>query len=128
MRRSSRRLNPWLRPVATAALLAASACGSSSSPPPEKRPLRPPYKPGDSYAKAKQCTCNVCEPRRCCSELNHEPEQIDPDCAQGYDFSQCEMAVSSCESNCYPHKWWTTVDVGCEASRPDRCCHDQAGF
>lgn len=125
---SSRSVIRWTCLGAAAALLGAVACGAQSAPAPKKGPRRPPYKPGDSYAKAKQCTCNVCEPERCCTELNAEPEQIDPDCAQGYDFSQCEMAVSSCESNCYAHKWWTTVDIGCEASRPDRCCHAEAAF
>ncbi len=122
------RANRWPRVTAAAALFGAVACGAQNAPPPEKGPRRPPYKPGDSYAKAKQCTCNVCEPESCCTELDAEPEQIDPNCAQGYDFSQCEMAVSSCESNCYPHKWWTTVDVGCEESRPERCCHTEAAF
>jgi len=105
-----------------------AGCGSSNAPPAKKGSRQPPYRPGDSYAKARQCTCNACEPRSCCSELNGEPQPIDPNCAQGYDFSECEMAVSSCESNCYPHKWWTTVDVGCADSRPDLCCHSQEAF
>lgn len=128
MSRRARSSSSSPRIALTATLLGAFACGSTAASPPTKRSWRPPHKPGDSYAKAKQCTCNACEPQSCCTELNREPEPIDPDCADGYDFSQCEMAVSSCESNCFAHKWWTTIDVGCDASRPDNCCHDEAAF
>jgi hypothetical protein len=89
---------------------------------------RVPPKPGDSYAKSEMCSCTVCEPATCCRELEQDREGIDKDCADGYDFSKCETKVSSCGASCFQHRWRTRVEKGCDASRPTRCCHDQADF
>jgi hypothetical protein len=74
------------------------------------------------------CTCNACEPRECCRELEQDQPEVDEKCADGYDFSRCGLAVSSCESRCFSHRWRTRVDVGCDASRPAECCHGQADY
>jgi hypothetical protein len=89
---------------------------------------RLPDKPGASITKTEMCSCSVCEPAACCHELEQDAPEVQKDCANGYDFSKCEMAVSSCESSCFQHRWRTRVEVGCAGSRPATCCHDQADF
>jgi hypothetical protein len=91
-------------------------------------PRRPPPKPGESITHTQMCSCVRCDPVSCCHELDQDRPEVDPACADGYDFSKCEMAVSSCDSNCYQHRWRTRIEVGCEGSRPDVCCHDQTDF
>jgi hypothetical protein len=87
-----------------------------------------PDKPGASITNSMMCSCLKCDPLSCCRELEQEQPEIDKDCSDGYDFSKCEMAVSSCESNCFQHRWRTEVALGCAESRPDTCCHDQDEF
>ena len=124
----------WLR-LAWAASLAATVT-VACVPPPTSPPaglddvgaLRPPHKPGESLTKSQQCTCVACEPRRCCHELEEDAPSIDPKCANGYDFSKCEMAVQSCDSRCFRHRWRAPVSEGCAATRPPECCHDQPAF
>lgn len=89
---------------------------------------RVPDKPGASLTKTEMCSCMRCEPSACCRELEQDTPEVDKDCADGYDFSKCEMAVSSCESSCFQHRWRARVEVGCAASRPDNCCHAQSDF
>jgi hypothetical protein len=86
---------------------------------------RVPDKPGASITQTMMCSCRVCEPQSCCRELEQDRPEIDKECADGYDFSKCEMAVSSCESNCFAHRWRTRVEIGCEVGRPETCCHDR---
>ncbi len=110
----------------------AMACNTAkpTSPPAvlKVRRKRPHAKPGDSISKTQMCSCIACEPKSCCKELDQDAPKTAKDCAQGYDFSKCEMAVSSCKSRCFRHRWRTEVDTGCEATRPDRCCHATAAF
>ena len=87
-----------------------------------------PHKPGDSIKKSAMCSCLACEPEACCRELEQDAPDADNECADGYDFSKCEIAVSSCESRCFQERWRTDVERGCAASRPDSGCHDQAAF
>ena len=92
------------------------------------RNKRPPARPGESISRTQMCSCIACEPNSCCRELEQDAPKTDKDCAKGYDFSKCEMAVSSCDSRCFRHRWRTHVETGCERSRPDKCCHDSAAF
>lgn len=42
-----------------------------------------------------------------------------------YDFTQseaCNLAVPSCASRCFEHHWRADVNLGCEATKPERCC------
>jgi hypothetical protein len=71
------------------------------------------------------CSCQVCAPARCCREFDQDEPELEK-CADGYDFSRCGMAVTSCEGRCFQHRWRTRVEVGCAASRPDKCCYAQA--
>jgi len=121
---STRKPLLWLRLAAcgTVMLWCFAACGGSYGPY-QKPPHKPPYKPGDSIRKTKMCTCKACDPASCCRELEQERPELQDDCAQGYDFSQCELAVSSCESNCYQHKWRIQAGQTCVSKRPDACCH-----
>jgi len=89
---------------------------------------RVPPKPGESVTHTKMCSCLACEPTSCCRELEQEQPELQKDCADGYDFSKCEMAVSSCEASCFQQRWRTRVEVGCAASQPDSCCHEQTQF
>lgn len=89
---------------------------------------RVPPKPGESISKTAMCSCTVCEPATCCRELEQDRDDIDKDCADGYDFSKCETNVSSCGASCFQHRWRTRVEIGCEQTRPDRCCHDQREY
>ena len=91
-------------------------------------PRHPPPKPGESITHTQMCSCVRCEPDSCCHELEQDRPEDNAECANGYDFSKCEMAVSSCDSRCYQHRWRTRVEVGCESSRPDVCCHDQPEY
>jgi hypothetical protein len=84
----------------------------------------PPKKPGESITHTMMCSCRVCEPTSCCHELDQDRPELES-CADGYDFSRCGMSVTSCDSRCFQHRWRTQVEAGCQASRPDRCCHDQ---
>jgi len=116
---------PAARVVMAALGLAVLGCGSTAPPAePDRGPRRPPPKPGESITHTIMCSCKACEPRSCCRELEQDQPELE-DCSDGYDFSKCEMAVSSCDSRCFQHRWRTRVETGCEASRPDRCCHDQ---
>lgn len=96
--------------------------GSAASP---QAPRRPPPRPGESITHTQMCSCLVCEPVSCCHELDADAPEVQTDCADGYDFSKCEMAVSSCDSNCFQHRWRARVEIGCLASRPDKCCHGE---
>jgi hypothetical protein len=87
---------------------------------------RAPPRPGESITHTMMCSCQVCEPERCCRELEQDRPEPSADCADGYDFSKCEMPVSSCNSRCFQHRWRTRVEVGCAGSRPTNCCHAQA--
>ncbi|HHH11977.1 MAG TPA: hypothetical protein ENK23_07895 [Sorangium sp.] len=101
-----------------------------SSPPGtvEVRNERPPPRPGESISRTVMCSCVMCEPESCCRELEQDAPQTDKECARGYDFSKCEMAVSSCDSRCFRHRWRTRVESGCDNTRPEKCCHDSASF
>ena len=85
---------------------------------------RVPDKPGASITHTMMCSCVACEPQDCCHELEQDQPELQQ-CADGYDFSNCEMVVSSCRSSCFQHRWRARIEVGCAASQPDRCCHDQ---
>ena len=112
----------WLAACGTAIILCFAACRGSYGQPYQKPPYKPPYKPGDSIRKTKMCTCKACDPKSCCRELEQERPELQ-DCAKGYDFSQCELEVSSCESNCYQHRWRIQAGQTCVSKRPDVCCH-----
>jgi hypothetical protein len=109
--------------LAMAGLLCALSCsgaGDNSI----HRPLKPPYKPGDSITKTRMCSCKVCDPASCCRELEQDRPEM-KECAEGYDFSKCELSVSSCQANCYQNHWRTAIDGTCEDNRPDTCCHKE---
>lgn len=111
----------WLAACGTAILLCLAACWGSYGPY-KKPPYKPPYKPGESIRNTQMCTCKTCDPESCCRELEQERPELQ-DCAKGYDFSECELEVSSCESNCYQHKWRIQAGQTCLSKRPDVCCH-----
>jgi len=121
----------WLGRLGLGSALAIAliiGCGPPpTSPPAELVTTRrhPPPKPGESITHTMMCSCTKCEPAHCCRELEQDQPEMQKNCADGYDFSKCEMAVSSCDSRCFQHRWRTRVEVGCEASRPDLCCHGQ---
>jgi hypothetical protein len=83
---------------------------------------KPPPKPGESITHTRMCSCKVCRPDSCCRELEEEAPQLER-CADDYDFSDCGMAVSSCDSRCFQHRWRTRIEVGCTKSRPRGCCY-----
>ena len=86
---------------------------------------RAPPKPGESITHTQMCSCKVCEPASCCRELEQDAPEMQP-CADGLDFSNCQMEVSSCDTRCFQHRWRTHIEIGCAGSRPDKCCHDQS--
>ncbi len=88
---------------------------------------RPPPKPGESISHTMMCTCTHCEPTDCCRELEQEQQDTEK-CADGYDFSKCELAVNSCQSRCFQHRWRTRIETGCEKERPEECCHATSDF
>jgi hypothetical protein len=127
MQRTSMTARWFATAAALATLLSLPSCGpkTASGPSGSGKPRRPPPKPGESITHTIMCSCKVCEPDSCCRELEQEQPGIAEGCADGYDFSKCEMAVSSCDSRCFQHRWRTRVDKGCAASRPKTCCDDQ---
>jgi hypothetical protein len=86
---------------------------------------RAPPKPGESITHTQMCSCKVCEPKSCCTELEQDAPEMQQ-CADGYDFSKCQMEVSSCDTRCFQHRWRTHVEIGCAGSRPDTCCHGES--
>ncbi|MEM9695353.1 MAG: hypothetical protein AAGA56_22610 [Myxococcota bacterium] len=113
------------------ALVSLGACAvgpPQQAPPAELQVLRtrPPDRPGASIDRVTTCACRVCEPRDCCHEHDEDAPEIDADCAEGYDFSGCELAVASCGGRCRRHTWRTDREVGCSESRPSECCYPTA--
>ena len=102
-------------------LLSVVACRQDGA---QRGPARIPPKPGESITHSQMCTCRACEIPTCCRELEQDvPETTD--CADGYDFSKCELPVQSCTSRCFQHRWRIHVDESCEETKPGKCC-DQA--
>lgn len=112
------------RRVLVPALLALgcwAACQPTPPPSAGKPPWRLPRKPGESLTHTKLCRCKSCDPPDCCRELEKDRPEM-KDCADGYDFSKCELEVRSCDANCYEHSWRIRTERSCEETRPDRCC------
>jgi hypothetical protein len=79
---------------------------------------QPPPKPGSSITHTRMCTCQTCEPSACCDG----PETPEPVTCDSYDFSKCEISVSSCASRCFQHVWRAPLSDACETRRPAACC------
>jgi len=85
----------------------------------------PPSKPGHTLSQSMMCSCTRCEPASCCRELEQDTPSNNEKCGDGYDFSKCGgIAVSSCGSRCFEHRWRADVNEGCNSKRPRECCHD----
>jgi hypothetical protein len=92
-------------------------CGGGECPP-------PPPKPGDSLTSTQLCTCRACEPRSCCVEKTDDGSGGSCS-ADGYNFAaneSCGLAVQSCQSRCFEHRWRAELPTGCVATKPARCC------
>ena len=71
------------------------------------------------------CSCLRCQPASCCRELEQERPENTEKCGNDYDFSQCKgIAVTSCQSRCFEHRWRSDASKGCSDKRPPDCCHD----
>jgi hypothetical protein len=95
----------------------AELCGGSGCPP-------PPPKPGASLTSSELCTCRACEPHSCCVEKTDDGSGGGCQ-AEGYNFSadqNCGLAVASCKSRCFEHRWRAELSKGCAATKPERCC------
>jgi hypothetical protein len=84
----------------------------------------PPKKVGHSLSNSELCTCRACEPASCCQD--EQMDESDAGCPMdSYDFAAseaCGLAVPSCASRCFEHRWRADVALGCEATKPARCC------
>ena len=104
---------------------AAVACASASPEPSD--PLREkgaffeaPPKPGASLNASQKCECYACDPARCCQ--GGDESTGDEGCADGTDFSRCDMAVQSCTSRCFQKVWRVPKGERCDARRPQEGC------
>jgi hypothetical protein len=90
-----------------------SACASAEATAWEPQPLPGAvYKPGQSIAEARLCTCDECVDRACCSG---DPETAsDGDVALG-------MTLAAC-SRCVRRVWTVRGDATCDSLAGPGCC------
>lgn len=102
------------------AVLACS--GSPAEPRGVDRPkyYKAPPKPGFSITASRKCECYACDPSHCCG--GGDESTGDAGCAEGYDFTHCDMAVQSCTRRCFQKVWRVPNEVACDARRPAECC------
>jgi hypothetical protein len=79
-----------------------------------------PAKPGASLNASQKCECYACDPASCCG--GGDESTGSEGCADGMDFSRCDMSVQSCTSRCFQKVWRVPRGEDCGFRRPEECC------
>jgi hypothetical protein len=106
-------------------LLSATSCGGSSPEPEDPfagkgRFFQAPAKPGASLNASEKCECYACDPPSCCG--GGDESTGSEGCAEGTDFSRCDLSVKSCTSRCFHKVWRVPRGEDCAVRRPEECC------
>jgi hypothetical protein len=96
----------------SAVLLGVVASCAAKSVPDYSPPRGPVYKPGQSIAESRLCTCDVCAQRACCSGEPAEATYAEPEL--GMTFAAC--------GRCTRRVWTARGAESCDALAGSECC------